>query len=442
MTFHEILCKVGPVFAAVTTAVSGQLPQGQLMEVNSMRDPPAEHVVAIIGPRLIDGLGGPPVEDAVVLVRGARIEAAGPRGTVTIPAAAQRYEARGLTLLPGFIDLHLHASGNPKTPVIFLRNGVTAARDPGMWVERYDAAFQSAQRMPRLFLTGAHFDQAPSAHPRNSVIIRNRAEAKETVARFVEQGATAIKVYYRLPRELIHATCEAAHSHGIPVTGHLELVDADAAIEAGMDGIEHVTSVGTAIAEPAMAEAFRTAVNADNAARNEWRYKLWASVDLESPRVHRMVELIARRGVVMSPTLTVFFANVPGAENPTDEHRLALANMQGFVQKCHERGVSVVVGSHTMLAFEPGGKAYQREMELLVDGGMTPMEVIVAATMAGARFLRAEKRIGSIESGKLADLVLIDGDPIKDIRAMRNIRHVMLNGTWLDDPGSPGRTRN
>jgi imidazolonepropionase-like amidohydrolase len=109
--------------------------------------------------------------------------------------------------------------------------------------------------------------------------------------------------------------------------------------------------------------------------------------------------------------------------------------MLKFVQRCHDAGAKVVVGSHTMLNVEPEGKAFQKEMELLVEAGMKPRDVIVAATMEGARFLRAEKRVGSIEPGKLADLILIDGDPLQDIRTLRNVKRVMLNGVWIDDAG-------
>ena len=294
---------------------------------------------------------------------------------------------------------------------------------------------RKSDRAPRLFLTGPHFDQEPPAYPAKSIIIHNAVEARAAVDRFVDQGGTAIKVYYRLPAELIRATCEAAHVRGVPVTAHLELVDSRAAIDAGLDGIEHVSSVGTAIAEPAMVEAFRRAVAADNTARHVWRHKLWASVDLESQRVRDMIDLFARRRVVLSPTLTYFYGEGPGAKkDPIPEAIPAFRIMQGFVKKCHMAGVNVVVGSHTMLNVEPGGFAYQREMELLVEAGLSPAQVLVAATMEGAKFLRAQQRIGSIETGKVADLVLVDGDPLADIRAMRKIKRVMLNGRWVDEP--------
>jgi imidazolonepropionase-like amidohydrolase len=113
--------------------------------------------------------------------------------------------------------------------------------------------------------------------------------------------------------------------------------------------------------------------------------------------------------------------------------------MLGFTKLCHDAGGSVVVGSHFMLNFEPGGLAFQREMELLVEAGISPMDTLVAATREGAKFLRAEQRVGTIEPGKLADLVLIDGDPLADIRAMRKISRVMQNGCWIEKSPASGK---
>jgi hypothetical protein len=142
--------------------------------------------------------------------------------------------------------------------------------------------------IPRLFLTGPHLDMAPAAYPDNSLLVNDPEEARAVVNRFVDEGATALKVYFRLPLATIRAVCEAAHQRNIPVTAHLEIVRADDAIEAGLDGIEHVTSVGTAIADSMQAEKFRQAVTADNNARNEGRYQLWSKIDLDSPRVSRL----------------------------------------------------------------------------------------------------------------------------------------------------------
>jgi imidazolonepropionase-like amidohydrolase len=105
--------------------------------------------------------------------------------------------------------------------------------------------------------------------------------------------------------------------------------------------------------------------------------------------------------------------------------------MMKFVGLAKKAGASVVVGSHSSVPHAERGWAYQREMELLVESGLTPMEAIVAATTEQARYFRITERLGSIEAGKLADLILIEGNPLQDIRAMRKVKRVMLNGNWV-----------
>jgi imidazolonepropionase-like amidohydrolase len=106
--------------------------------------------------------------------------------------------------------------------------------------------------------------------------------------------------------------------------------------------------------------------------------------------------------------------------------------MEAFVGRAKKAGARIVVGSHSDVPHAERGWAYQRELELLVESGLTPMDAIVAGTIQNARFFRIEDRLGSIEAGKLADLVLVEGDPLQNISAMRNIKRVMLNGKWIE----------
>jgi imidazolonepropionase-like amidohydrolase len=403
-----------------------------LREVNDVPRPPSNSTIAIVGATLIDGRGGPPLANAAVLVRGPRIVAAGPRASVVIPRGAQVFEGRGLTLLPGFLDAHFHLDEKASRPALFLTHGITSIRDPGQWIEAYDRVRQSSQAIPRLFLTGPHLDTPPPAYPADSIIVRDPEETRLAVRRFIAAGASAIKVYFRLPLASLRAAVETAHARGVPVTAHLEIVDATDAIRAGVDGFEHITSFGTAMLAPPDAEKYRQAVLADNRARNEGRYRMWSELDLESPRAKALVELIVKHGVFVSPTLAVFERRM-GDANVTDLHVKACANMRAFVGQVHRAGARVVVGSHSSVPHAPEGWAYQREMELLVESGLSPMEAIVAATMHNAHFFRVADRLGSVERGKLADLLLVEGDPLLDLSALRRVRRVMLNGRWVAD---------
>jgi imidazolonepropionase-like amidohydrolase len=407
---------------------------GSMREVNERANPTANQTIVIAGATLIDGRGGSPVNDAVVIVRDEKIVAAGARAAVTIPKGAAIIEAKGLTLLPGLIDAHFHLDGDVGLPSLYLSHGVTSTRDPGAWIEAYDGVRQSGQPLPRLFLAGPHLDNAPPAYPHDAFIVRDAEETRLAVNRFVDQGASVIKVYFRLPLGLIRVAVETAHARGIPVTAHLEIVDAADAIRAGVDGVEHITSFGTALSPPREAEKYRQAMLADNNARREGRYKLWSEIDLNAPRVQPLLQLIAQRGTFVSPTLAVFEKRA-GDKEATETHVRGFSRMVKFAGMVKRAGGHIVVGSHSSVSHAERGWAYQRELELLVAAGLSPMEALVAGTMENARYFRIADRLGSVEAGKLADLILIDGDPLKDMAAVRRVKRVMLNGKWVE-PGS------
>lgn len=401
-------------------------------EVNNVTRAEPGRTVAIVGATLIDGRGGPAVADSVVIVRGDRIVAAGTRASVRVPAGAEVFEARGLTLLPGLIDAHFHIDGDDPLPALYLSHGVTSLRDPGQWIEAYDAASAAIATapVPRLFLTGPHIDSPPPAYPADSFVVRDEEEARLAVKKFAEQGASAFKVYFRLPVGLIRVVCEEAHRRGLPVTSHLEIVDAGDAIRAGVDGVEHVTSFGTALMPARDAEKYRQSVLADNAARREGRYEVWNRIDPAGARAQALFKLMAERGTFLSPTLAIFERRA-GDKDTTDVHVNGYKKMLEFTARAWRAGVRVVVGSHSAVPHAERGWAYQRELELLVEAGLTPMEAIVSGTSRNARFFRVEERLGSVEPGKLADLLFVEGDPLKDIRVMRNVRRVMLGGVWV-----------
>jgi imidazolonepropionase-like amidohydrolase len=399
-------------------------------EVNEVPEPNPARTLAIVGAKLIDGRGGPPVPDSVVVVRGDRILARGAKDQVPIPSGAEIVDGTGLTLLPGLIDAHFHLDGNHTLPTTFLRNGVTSLRDPGAWIDAYAPVVSSPAPEPRLFLTGPHLDWPPPAYPNDSLLVLDPTEARIAVNRLVDGGASAIKVYFRLPVGMIRAVAEAAHARGVPVTAHLEIADARDAIRAGLDGVEHVTSFGTALVPLRQAEQVRQAVIADNQARRQRRYQLWSTISVSSPRADAVLDLLVERGVFFAPTLAVFERRA-GDAGVTAVEANGFARMMAFVGRANQAGVRIVVGSHSDVPGATLGFAYQREMELLVESGMTPMQAIVAATLQNARFFGAEERLGSIDPGKLADLILVEGDPLTNISALRDVERVMLNGVWV-----------
>lgn len=403
----------------------------QIREINHKEIISKKAVIAITGATIVDGTGGAPIADGCVIITDGIISAAGRKADIEIPENAQIVNARGLTLLPGFIDSHFHLDGVHGLPAQFLQNGVTSLRDPGAWIEAYDGERKSGKAIPRLFLAGPHIDMFPPAYPRDAYVVRDAEEAVREVNRLADQGASVIKVYFRLPPAIIREVCKAAHARGIPVTAHLETTEAREAIEAGLDGIEHITSFGLTLVPQREGEKYRQIVLADNNARKQGRYDVWKSINPDRPVTDSLGVFLKKRGTFISPTLGAFEYQA-AAGQPLDTARLeGFGKMKKITGKLHRAGARIVVGSHSMIPYAETGWAFQREMELLVESGLSPAAVITAATLQNARFFRIEDRLGSIEIGKQADLILIKGDPLKNISAARNVSKVMLNGVWV-----------
>ncbi|MET7257026.1 amidohydrolase family protein [Dyadobacter fermentans] len=402
-----------------------------IREINQKEITSQKATIAITGATIIDGTGGTPIQNGCVVVTDGVISAVGGKADIKIPANAQVMNADGLTLLPGFIDSHFHLDGVHGLPAQFLQNGITSLRDPGAWIEAYDEERKSGIPVPRLFLAGPHIDMFPPAYPRDAYVVRDADEAVREVNHLIDQGASVIKVYFRLPPAIIAAVCKAAHARGIPVTGHLETTEAKEAIDAGLDGIEHITSFGLTLVPQREGEKYRQMVLADNNARKQGRYEVWKNIDPDSPVTDSLGVFLKNKGTFVSPTLGAFEYQA-AAGQPLDTARLeGFGKMKKITGKLHHAGAKVVVGSHSMIPYAETGWAFQREMELLVESGLRPAEVITAATLQNARFFRIDDRLGSIETGKQADLILIKGDPLKNISATRNVNRVMLNGVWV-----------
>ena len=425
-----------PLFLLTLTTLAQQgATKRPLHEINEVAQPAQNRVVAIVGATLIDGRGATPIPDSIVLVQGNKIIGVGKRGAVKVPSGADVIDAKGLTVLPGLIDSHFHIDGDDPLPALYLMHGITSIRDPGQWTEAYDVARKGPAPIPRLFLCGPHLDSPPAAYPTDSYVVRDAEEARNAVNRFADEGASAIKVYFRLPLALIRVAVETAHARGLPVTSHLEIVDASDAIRAGVDGVEHATSFGTALLPLREAEKYRQAVLADNNARREGRYEVWSKIDLNSSRASGLFKLIVDRGTIVSPTLAVFERQA-GDKDTKEVHVRGFKQMEAFVGLAFRAGAHVVVGSHSDVPHAKRGWAYQRELELLVESGLTPMQALVAGTMENAQFFHVADRLGSIETGKLADLVLVEGNPSQNISDMRNVKRVMLNGNWINGAGT------
>jgi imidazolonepropionase-like amidohydrolase len=391
--------------------------------------------------RLIDGTGRPAVEPARIVVRERTIEAVGRTSDVEVPSGTVPIDLAGRPVLPGLIDLHFHIEDDPKLALRQLAHGVTSFRDPGEWREMFVPLerLMAEEQLPgpRMFLCGPHIDGESPAYPEDAFVARDPEEARRQAHRAIAEGATALKIYYRLPLASARAVIDVCRAAQVPCTAHLEIVDARDLLIAGLAGIEHITSLGTAIVPLRRAEAYRQAVLKDNAYRRDGRYTLFAEADLDGAAAQDLYRVISETRPFIDPTLAVFEARPEdgppkGSKLAPDVRAKGFAAMKRLVARVHAHGARIVMGGHTAVPHGGRGEAPWRELELLVEAGLSPMEAIVAATRNGAAFLGRAHDLGTLEPGKLADLIVLDGDPLTEPAAIRRVTRVMVNGRWID----------
>jgi imidazolonepropionase-like amidohydrolase len=322
-----------------------------------------------------------------------------------------------------------------------LSHGITAFRDPGQWNDKFD----ELRRMiaadglpgPRMFTTGPHIDGENPAYPADSVVARDAEEARRHAERSVQQGASALKIYFRLPFASAKAVIDVCHARRIPCTAHLELLDARELIAAGLHGIEHITSFGVSLLPRVRAEAYRQAVLRNNDARRDDRYRVFAEADLDGPEAKTLYATLRDHKPWLDATLAVFERRSdPPPQGVKPEMVPVLvagfAKMKRLTRRAAQEGARVVMGGHTDVPFAARGEAPWRELELLVESGFPPLDAITAATGTAAAFLYRDDQLGSLRPGLQADLVVLREDPLRNISAVRSVDRVMVAGRWID----------
>jgi imidazolonepropionase-like amidohydrolase len=422
-------------------------------------------VTVIVGGTLIDGTGRPPLPDAVVVVRGNRITATGKKGAVSYPKNARVIRTDGRFILPGLIDGHVHY--HEWQGELYLAHGVTTVKDTGNpveWLEELSQAIAAGRIVgPRIFYTGNSLT-APPALRDHHIGLENAAMARRAVRLLKAHGAVAIKVHQQITPELLGVVCAEAHRLGLPVTGHLRRFGAREAALAGLDGIEHLTGIPRSTGP--RPEQFR-----NEEQENEltgYYDDLNEAAETREENFAPLIRLLVAQRVAIQPTLMTWFriahenradlaredaafarmeslGYVPegvrklwqtsAIYEPPDaaaltRFRLAETKMRRFLRLFHDAGGRLLAGSSTSVMVP--GLSFHRELEMLVRLGLTPREVIEMATRRNAEFLRRDKELGTIAPGRLADLIVVERNPLEDIRNLRKIALVMKDGQVID----------
>jgi hypothetical protein len=401
--------------------------------------------VAYINARLIDGTGAPAVADAVVVIDGGKIVAAGPRSKVTVPAGARTVDAAGNSLVPGLWDMHAHFEQVEWGPV-YLAAGVTTVRDCGNeldFIRSVRDTIDAGKGVgPRLLL--ACIVDGEGAGSIGIDRLRDPDGIPALIQKFKAAGCSQVKIYQSVDPKLIHPLSVAAHAAGMTVTGHVPNgIGAVKAVEAGQDQINHMQFILQAFAAPDLPPT----------ERGSKLEQAFDAFDPSTPAARKLAGWFAAHHVVLDPTMALRELGLPRAElvklepglaklppplaaafadagpSPDDDRRRRLLRKGlDLLGVLHKAGVAIVAGTDQAVP----GHSLHRELELYVDAGFTPMEAIQAATIVPARAMKKDKELGTIEAGKRADFILVDGDPLADIHALRKIRIVVTQGKAYD----------
>lgn len=390
-----------------------------------------------------------------VIIEDGRITAVGPSATTTVPAGAEVIEGAGRTLLPGMFDMHVHVAADYQG-LLHLAAGVTSTRDLANNREELterSKRFEAGQAPgPRIFAAGFIDGPGPLAGP-IKVLVSTPDEMRAAVREYARHGYRQIKLYSSLDPRLVPVAVDEAHRLGMRLSGHVPAgMTMSQAVQSGYDEVHHLNFAALNFMGPEINAKTNGITRITAIAEHA------AELDLDSAETLQFLELLKSKGTVVDPTMSLYENHLTGrsgratpnlkavierlppvvrrasfgaglARSDAEEVRNAEAyrKMQVLLRKLHEAGVILVPGTDDMAGF-----TYLRELELYAEAGIAPTDVLYMATLGSARVLGREAELGSVAVGKLADMVLVDGDPTRNMSEVRKTVLVIKDGAIFD----------
>jgi imidazolonepropionase-like amidohydrolase len=426
-------------------------------------------VIALTHVRVVDGTGSAARTDQTVVIRDGKIAAIGDVASTKIPEGAKVLDLSGRAVIPGLVGMHDHMyypspGGAPPLypehaasfPRLYLAGGVTSIRTTGS-VEPYaDLELKRAiddgkMAGPKIHVTGPYLE-GPGAFALQMHQLKDAEDARRMVEFWIAEGVTSFKAYMNITPEELGAAVKAAHAHGLKVTGHLCSIGFREAAALGIDDLEHGLVVDTEFLAEKKPGVCPNPTEAD---------KALLPLDVTSGPIHEMIRDLVAHHVAVTSTMPVFETLVPNRA-PLDarildamlpEARISYLRRRALIsdgaaksdwpalfkkELAFEREF-VKQGGMLLAGLDPtgyggvvAGFGDQREVELLVEAGFSPLEAIHIATSNGAEFLGEADNIGTLAAGKQADLVVIDGDPSGNIKDIEKVETVFKDGVGFD----------
>ena len=385
---------------------------------HSQNAPPG---LAIAHVSVVDVVRGAIDSDRTVVISGARILRLGPAGRVRVPAETRVIDGRGKYLIPGLWDMHVHLDSGALAQLV--SHGVTGVRDMGGEARKLVALRRGIEAGtitgPRLVIAGPLLAGGAIEPTRSRVVVRTEPEAQRAVDSLVALGVDFIKIHDGLSRSAYFAIAREARARHVPFSGHVPSdVTPTEASDSGQKSIEHLEFIPDACMQR------------------------FSSPTVEAPagcgadRMDALLGELRRNGTWLDPTISMFRVYVTRAAYDS-----IFAGFKLLTPALRRSGVRLLIGTDMENSRIKAGESLHDEMELLVLAGFSPLDVLRGTTSNAAAYLGTSDSLGTVAVGQIAELVLIDGDPLVDIRNARRISAVLRQGRVVFTASSPSRSR-